>query len=238
MQADNGTYRNEQTEKQHIGSLFNRIAKTYDSLNHILSLGIDRRWRRCAIKGMQPADRVLDVAIGTADLAIEMMRTAKAKQLVGIDLSEEMMRIGEQKARKKGYDISFLKANAQDMPFDDGVFDMVTCAYGCRNFSNLMAGLSEMYRVMAKGGELMILEFSYPTNRLIRAAYDCYFSHILPMIGKWISRDKNAYTYLNRSVKGFPQGEEFLKCLQAVGFIDLSYKPLTFGITTIYHARK
>lgn len=231
-------YSTHDIEKQHIGSLFDRIATTYDSLNHILSFGIDRYWRYRAVKGMQSSDRVLDVAIGTADLSLEMIRSLKAKQIVGIDLSDEMMHIGERKCAEKGYNISFVHANAQKMPFADKSFDAVTCAYGCRNFSNLSEGLSEMYRVMVPGGELMILEFSYPSNPLIRVCYDFYFSRILPIIGKSISRDKNAYSYLNASVKGFRWGEDFVCNLREAGFSDISYETLTWGITTIYRAHK
>ena len=187
---------------------------------------------------MPPQEEVLDVAIGTADLTLEMFRQHKAQKVVGIDLSEQMMAIGEKKLQQHGFSATFLPANAQDMPFADNRFDAVTCAYGCRNFSNLQEGLSEMYRVLQSGGMLLILEFSYPTNPLIRWLYDLYFSCVLPCLGRCISRDKDAYTYLNRSVKDFCYGEAFAQQLREAGFTDIQYEPLTWGITTIYRATK
>lgn len=225
-------------KKKNIGALFDRISGTYDFLNHFLSLGIDRYWRKKAIAGMPPQKEVLDVAIGTADLTLEMFRQHKVQNIVGIDLSEQMMAIGEKKLQQHGFSATFLPANAQDMPFADNRFDAVTCAYGCRNFSNLQEGLSEMYRVLQSGGMLLILEFSYPTNPLIRWLYDLYFSCVLPCLGRCISRDKDAYTYLNRSVKDFCYGEAFVQQLREAGFTDIQYEPITWGITTIYRATK
>ena len=227
-------------EKQHIGQLFDRIAGTYDSLNHVLSLNIDRRWRRKAVRTLSANAKLLDVAIGTADLTIEILRQQKASHITGIDLSRKMMAIGEQKVAKLGYCnlVTFDYGSAQQMLYADASFDAVTCAYGVRNFANMDEGLREMHRVLRPGGELMILEFSYPTNPLIRRGYNLYFSHILPFIGNLFSRDKGAYTYLNRSVKDFPYGEAFAEHLRAAGFSGITVTPLTFGITTIYHAKK
>ena len=235
-------------EKQHIGSLFDRIAPTYDGLNHGLSLNIDRLWRRKTVSLMPPAEHVLDVAIGTADLTIAMLRAGKAQRVTGIDLSREMMRIGEEKLTPKqgaaqtgtpgAKPVNFVYANAQSMPFDDASFDGVTCAFGCRNFSDLDAGLREMYRVLRPGGQVTILEFSYPSNKLIRWGYDLYFSHVLPLVGRLVSHDKTAYTYLNKSVKSFCWGEDFLRHLTQAGFQDARFETLTFGIATIYIAKK
>ena len=227
-----------ENEKQHIGQLFDRIAGTYDGLNHLLSLNIDRCWRRKAVKPMHSAEIMLDVAIGTADLTIELLKQGKARQITGIDLSRQMMAIGEKKVAKRGYaqHVHFDYGSAQQMPYSDEAFDAVTCAYGVRNFANMDEGLSEMHRVLRPGGELMILEFSYPTNPFIRRAYDLYFSHILPFVGNLFSKDKSAYSYLNRSVKSFPYGEAFCEHLRQAGFTDITFKPLTFGITTIYRA--
>lgn len=229
-----------ENEKQHIGQLFDRIAGTYDSLNHVLSLNIDKRWRRRAVSLLTPSSAVLDVAIGTADLTIELLRWNKAEQVTGIDLSRKMIAIGEQKIAKRGYSdrVQFDYGSAQAMPYGDASFDTVTCAYGVRNFADMDEGLSEMFRVLRPGGELMILEFSYPTNPLIRWGYDLYFSHLLPFVGNLFSRDKGAYSYLNRSVKNFPYGEAFCIHLRDAGFTDIQALPLTFGITTVYHARK
>lgn len=227
-------------EKQHIGQLFDRIAGTYDGLNHVLSLNIDKRWRRRAIRMLAPAEQVLDVAIGTADLTIEILRQGKAQHVTGIDLSHGMMAIGEQKVAKRGYapQVQFDYGSAQQMPYADSSFDTVTCAYGVRNFANMDEGLSEMYRVLRTGGELMVLEFSYPTNPVLRWGYDLYFTHILPFIGNLFSRDKGAYSYLNRSVKNFPYGEAFCRHLRKAGFSQIKATPLTFGISTIYTAVK
>ena len=227
-------------EKQHIGQLFDRIAGTYDGLNHVLSLNIDKRWRRRAIRMLAPAEQVLDVAIGTADLTIEILRQGKAQHVTGIDLSHGMMAIGEQKVTKRGYaqQVRFDYGSAQQMPYANASFDTVTCAYGVRNFANMDEGLSEMYRVLRTGGELMVLEFSYPTNPVIRWGYDLYFTHILPFIGNLFSRDKGAYSYLNRSVKNFPYGEAFCRHLRKAGFTQIKATPLTFGISTIYTAVK
>ncbi|MBQ0136532.1 MAG: bifunctional demethylmenaquinone methyltransferase/2-methoxy-6-polyprenyl-1,4-benzoquinol methylase UbiE [Bacteroidales bacterium] len=240
--------------KQNIGSLFDRIAGHYDRLNHLLSLNADRRWRRVAVRGMQPAEQVLDVAIGTADLTIELLRSNKAQHITGIDLSPAMMAIGKKKVNEnrnengnenggsdhtgKNGNVVFMQANALEMPFADGTFDAVTSSYGVRNFSDLDQGLREMYRVLRSGGELMILELSYPTNRLIAWGYDVYFSHILPWIGRIISHDKTAYTYLNKSVKHFIWGEEMCEHIRAVGFQNVRHQALTFGISTIYRAVK
>ena len=220
--------------------MFDRIAGTYDGLNHVLSLNIDKRWRRRAIRMLKPAEQVLDVAIGTADLTNEILRQGKAQYVTGIDLSRGMMAIGEQKVAKRGYapQVQFDYGSAQQMPYVDASFDTVTCAYGVRNFANMDEGLSEMYRVLRTGGELMVLEFSYPTNPVIRWGYDLYFTHILPFIGNLFSRDKGAYSYLNRSVKNFPYGEAFCRHLRKAGFSQIKATPLTFGISTIYTAVK
>jgi len=226
-------------QKQQIGQLFDRIAGTYDGLNHGLSLNIDRLWRRKTVRLMQPAQHVLDVAIGTADLTIEMLRRGKAEQVTGVDLSDQMMAIGQKKTDKyQMSNVRFIHANAQQMPFENDSFDAVTCAFGCRNFQDLDEGLREMYRVLKPGGQVTILEFSYPSNRLVRALYDIYFTRMLPWIGRVVSRDKTAYTYLNRSVKSFCWGETFAQHLHEAGFEQAQWTTLTFGIATIYTAIK
>ena len=225
-------------EKQHIGQLFDRIAGTYDGLNHGLSLNIDKWWRRKTVRLMPPVSQVLDVAVGTADLAIEMLRTGKAQQVTGIDLSEQMMAIGAQKCMKRNVEVTFVKGDAQAMPFEDNTFDAVTCAYGCRNFRSLDEGLKEMFRVLKPGGQVTILEFSYPKNALVRVLYDIYFTRVLPFIGRVVSRDKTAYTYLNRSVKSFCWGEAFVQHIHDAGFTDERFETLSLGIATIYTAIK
>ena len=226
-------------QKEQIGQLFDRIAGTYDGLNHGLSLNIDRLWRRKTVRLMQPAQHVLDVAIGTADLTIEMLRRGKAERVTGIDLSDQMMEIGQKKTDKyQMSNVQFVHANAQSMPFENDTFDAVTCAFGCRNFQDLDEGLREMFRVLKPGGQVTILEFSYPSNRLVRALYDLYFTHVLPGIGRLVSRDKTAYTYLNKSVKSFCWGEAFAQHLCDAGFKKAAWTTLTCGIATIYTAHK
>lgn len=227
-------------EKQHIGQLFDRIAGTYDGLNHGLSMNIDKRWRKKAVARMATVEHVLDVAIGTADLTIEMLKRGKAQCVTGLDLSKEMMAVGRLKVEGLKFKdrVAFVYGNAQEMPFADASFDAVTCAYGCRNFSDLDAGLKEMYRVLKPGGQVTILEFSYPKNRFVRAVYDLYFSKILPWIGRIVSKDKTAYTYLNKSVKGFCWGEAFVQHLRDAGFKEENFETLSLGITTIYIAKK
>lgn len=227
-------------EKQHIGQLFDRIAGTYDRLNHLLSLNVDRRWRRRAVKGMASCETVLDVAVGTADLAIELVRQEKAARVEGIDLSPEMMRIGKEKVERQRMSdrITFREGSALQLPYDDNSFDAVTCAFGVRNFSDLDAGLREMLRVLKPGGQLMVLEFSYPENRIVAWGYDLYFSHILPAVGRWLSRDKSAYTYLNKSVKNFIWGEKMTEKLSETGFRVPRCTPYSFGIASVYKAVK
>lgn len=227
-------------EKQNIGTFFDGIAATYDQLNHLFSLNEDRRWRKVAVKGMQPAQHVLDVAIGTADLTLALLRHHKAQRITGIDLSSEMMAIGQSKVAEHQYTprVTFMKASALDMPFQANSFDAVTCAYGVRNFSNLDKGLHEMYRVLQPNGELMILEFSYPSNRFIAFCYDLYFSHLMPFMGRILSHNRTAYNYLNHSVKNFIWGEQMCQHLRDAGFQQVHARTLSLGITTIYYATK
>lgn len=226
--------------KQNIGHLFNRIAGTYDRLNHLLSLNTDRRWRRRAVRRLTPCEKVLDVASGTADLAIEMVRQDKARHVTGIDISEEMLRIGDEKVRKADLAsrITLQQGSALEIPYPDGHFNAVTCAYGIRNFSDLNLGLQEMQRVLRTDGQLLILEFSYPDNKIIRFFYDFYFTKIMPAIGRKVSKDPSAYSYLNRSVKEFIWGEAMAEQLRAAGFRNVAFRPMTFGITTLYLAQK
>ena len=230
-------------DKKNIGFLFDRIAGRYDFLNHLLSLNIDRYWRRKAVRTVGSKDSIrscLDVAIGTADLAIELARQMPQLNVQGIDLSSQMMQIGAEKVKNLGLQkrIAFMQGSALELPFDDNSFDLVTCAYGVRNFSDLDKGLSEMLRVLKHGSQVMILEFSYPSNPFIAWVYDLYFSHILPFVGRIVSHDKNAYSYLNRSVKGFVWGERMCQKLLNAGFHDARYQTLSLGITTIYTAVK
>lgn len=227
-------------DKKHVGSLFDSIASTYDRFNHLLSLNIDKRWRRRAVRQLRQADHLLDVAVGTADLAIEVIRQNKAIRVTGIDISTGMMDIGAQKISQAGMSqsITLLEASALEMPFADNTFSAVTCAYGVRNFSNLDQGLAEMFRVMKPGGQLLILEFSYPQNAIIRWCYNLFFTHLMPLVGKAVSRNSGAYLYFRQSVKNFIWGEAMAQRLAAAGFAQVSYRPMTLGITTLYMAQK
>ena len=227
-------------EKKHIGQLFDNIAHTYDKFNHVLSLNIDKKWRRKAVRPMAHAEEVLDVAIGTADLTIELLRQGKAKHITGIDLSAEMMKIGVQKVAASGLEdkVCFRQEDALQMSFPDNSFDALTCAYGVRNFSDLDKGLSEFYRVMRPGAEVMILEFSYPNSPIVRLFYDFFFTHIMPVMGGAISKDKKAYVYFKNSVKQFIWGEKMVTRLEKAGFKDCTFKAMSCGISTVYYAKK
>jgi demethylmenaquinone methyltransferase/2-methoxy-6-polyprenyl-1,4-benzoquinol methylase len=235
-------YKDSQADKKkQVAFMFNNIAKRYDFLNHFLSLGIDRIWRRKAIsmlKKESPA-LILDIATGTADLALEAMRLNPEK-IFGIDISTDMLDIGRNKiSRKKLQDkIQLLEGDSERMIFEDNKFDAVTVAFGVRNFQNLRQGLHEMYRVLKPGGTAMILEFSQPTNPALRRLYNFYSSRIAPKIGKAVSKDDAAYAYLNESVLAFPFGNEFCALLGETGFRDIHARTLTFGVATIYTAKK
>lgn len=227
-------------EKKNVGKLFDSIAGTYDRFNHLLSLNTDKRWRRRAVKHLVHVGSLLDVATGTADLAMEIVHQCKAEAVTGMDISTGMMEIGKAKVARAGLmdKISFLEGSALDMPFDDGAFAAVTCAYGVRNFSNLDRGLQEMNRVLCDGGQLMILEFSYPSNAFVCALYDFFFTNIMPLVGKMLSKNAGAYTYFRDSVKGFIWGQEMVDRIASAGFRNVTFKTMTFGITTVYYAEK
>lgn len=227
--------------KANIGALFDRIAGHYDGLNHLLSLNIDKRWRHEAVKSLPDCSQFcLDVATGTGDLAIAIVQAGKAQQVIGVDLSDKMMNIGVKKVRDFNLttNISFQHADCAALPFDDKTFNVVTCSYGVRNFAELDKSLAEMYRVLVPGGELRILEFAYPTSRVMRSVYDFYFTKLLPIVGRIVSHDKSAYDYLPQSVKSFIWGDEFLERLHKAGFANTSFKSQTFGISMLYKATK
>jgi len=234
-------YMDIEQQRKNIGSLFDRIALHYDDLNHILSLNIDKIWRRQAVRSLPAScDYCLDVATGTADLAIALVRSGKARRVMGVDLSSEMMRIGADKVARRNLSdaISFQMADCAELPFADATFDLVTCSYGVRNFARLDDSLREMFRVLRPGGELAILEFAYPSNALVRTLYDFYFTRLLPMIGKMVSKDASAYEYLPSSVKNFIYGAEFIAHLNAAGFAHATFTPQTFSISMLYRAKK
>ena len=223
--------------------MFDAIATRYDFLNHLLSVGIDRRWRRRAIRSLSLTgrERVLDVCTGTGDLAIAA-RTARpaAARVVGVDFAAAMLRVGRNKLRREQLTdtVALVRGDATCIPAAGASVDAVTMAFGIRNVENPNAACQEIYRVLKRGGRLAILEFSIPTTPGLRAAYLWYFNHVLPRIGRLVSRHHAAYGYLPASVGAFPSPDEFVKVLRQSGFIDVSAIPLTMGIVFLYTARR
>jgi demethylmenaquinone methyltransferase / 2-methoxy-6-polyprenyl-1,4-benzoquinol methylase len=231
----------EGSKKDQVARMFDSIAYRYDFLNHFLSLGIDRHWRRKAISILKNRDirTLLDVASGTGDFAIEAAHIPGIT-IEAIDISQKMIEAGTEKIRKAGLEnrIHLKYGDSEAIQFDDNIFDAVTVAFGVRNFENLNKGLSEIYRVLKPGGTAVILEFSRPTLFPVKQVYHFYFRVLLPWTGRLISKDKSAYSYLPESVFRFPSGASFTSELKQVGFIDCSFKLLTFGIVSIYTANK
>lgn len=229
------------TKKEQVEQMFDNISGKYDELNHILSMGIDVGWRKKVVKIIknQNPKTVLDIATGTGDLAIMMAKATDAK-ITGFDLSAGMLEVGRKKIEELNLEdrIDMIQGDAEKMPFEDNRFDCITVAFGVRNFENLKNGLDEIYRVLKPGGKFVILEFSQPQSFPMKQLYGFYSKNILPMIGKKISKDKSAYTYLPESVKAFPYGEEMKKILKNSNFIKTTDKKLTFGISSIYESLK
>lgn len=235
-------YNHQDSKKNQVSKMFDNIAPWYDFLNHFLSLGIDITWRRRAIrtlKNLQPK-LILDVATGTADLAIEAEKQLTPEKIIGIDIANEMLEIGRQKLKKRQLTqkIELFLGDSENLSFPDNTFDAVTVAFGVRNFENLGKGLLEMYRVTRPGGKVVILEFSKPTLFPFRQLYNFYFRNFLPVIGRVTSKDPKAYRYLYESVQAFPDGKDFVNVLEKTGFQSATYKPLTLGICTLYLAEK
>lgn len=231
----------DESKKKQVAGMFDRIAGKYDFLNHFLSLGIDKIWRKKAINTLRDTapKAILDVATGTGDFAIAAMKLHPEK-ICGVDISEGMLKIGKAKIKKLGLEdkIELLEGDSEALPFTSAVFDAVTCAYGVRNFENLRQGLQEMHRVLKPGGKLAILEFSKPSRFPVKQFFGLYFRYILPGLGKLVSKDKTAYTYLPESVAAFPEGAAFCTILEDCGYRKAQARPLAFGITTLYTAVK
>ncbi len=229
------------SKKEQVAEMFNDISGKYDFLNHFFSLGIDHIWRKKAIAAIAPVQpkKILDVATGTGDLAIAATKL-NPNQITGVDIAEQMLEAGRKKIEKKGlaHIISLQNGDSEALPFEADSFDAVTCAYGIRNFENLEKGLAEMCRVMRPGGRLAILEFSHPKAFPVKQLYKFYFRHILPSLGKLVSKHDRAYTYLPESVMAFPEGSALCKKLEQAGFKNTHARPLAFGITTLYTAGK
>ncbi len=221
--------------------MFNDIAPKYDFLNHFLSAGIDKIWRKKVRKILTPdkPGKILDVATGTGDLAVELAKL-HPQTIIGIDIATEMLDIGTVKIKRKNLDniIKLQKGDSENIEFPDNYFDAVTVAFGVRNYENLQKGLKEMNRVMKNGGKTVILEFSKPAKFPVKNIYNFYFKYILPKLGKMVSKNDEAYSYLPDSVSKFPEGESFINELVDAGFKNPAQKRLTFGIATIYTATK
>ena len=233
-------YNNSKAKKTQIINMFDNIAETYDLLNLILSFRMDYMWRRIAIKNIKNnPKKILDVATGTADLAITASKYTNAK-ITGIDISKKMLHIGNKKIKNKKLSnrISLQLADAENLPFKDNSFQAITVGFGVRNFENIELGLSEIYRVLDRNGVVVILEPSKPSIFPIKQLYNIYFSYMLPLLGKIISKDKNAYKYLNKSVNAFPNKKMFLKKLHKTGFNSCKHTPLTLGIVALYSGKK
>jgi len=219
--------------------MFDNIAEDYDSLNHVLSLSVDKVWRRKALKKIVdagPAPEVLDVACGTGDFSIAIGRALEAGHVTGVDISGEMLAVMRRKVVKAGLEgtIDEETGDGENLRFADGSFDRVVNAFGIRNFEDRDKGLREALRVLRPGGRLVILELSRPENKIVRWCYDLYFLHVLPRIGGRISGDKAAYTYLPASVKAFPGRKEFTEMMRKAGFVNVCHKALTFGLCRMY----
>ena len=228
-------------KRERVEEMFNSIAPRYDLLNRVLSGGIDKKWRRNAIDqliSIQPK-RILDIATGTADLALESVRLSPF-EIIGLDISNNMLNIGRDKIKQRSLDnlIRLDQGDSENLPYTDNYFDAITVAFGVRNFENLEKGLSEMYRVLKPNGMIVVLEFSQPTSFPIKQFYNFYSKYILPTIGSLISKERSAYEYLPESVKAFPYGNKFLDVLTKVKYKDTKCLPQTFGIASIYTARK
>lgn len=218
--------------------IFDEIASTYDLLNHTLSFGIDIYWRKKMLKHLPNKESInaLDLATGTGDVPLALVQDKRIKKFTGIDLSKGMVDIGIKKVKKKGLDkkIFLMLGDGVNIQSGDAAFDLTTISFGIRNFSDPQKSLHDVYRVLKKDGRLMVMEFSIPKNFFVRSIYFFYFRHLLPFIGNIVSKHKDAYTYLNKSVEDFPYGDKFLALMGNAGFTELKMIPLTFGIATLY----
>lgn len=229
------------SKKTQVTRMFDTISGNYDSLNRVISFGIDVQWRNrvVAIVKRKNPTTILDIATGTGDLAIKLVDTG-AKKIVGLDISQGMLAIGKKKIGAKKLDgiVDMIVGDSEKLPFPDNSFDAITVAFGVRNFESLAKGLSEIYRVLKPSGVFVVLETSVPTKAPFKQGYHLYTKHILPQIGKLFSKDRSAYAYLSESAAAFPHGADFNNILAKIGFIGIENKPQTFGVASIYVATK
>jgi len=229
------------SKKEQVATMFNNISKDYDGLNRVISFGIDVSWRKKVVKivSQNNPKQILDIATGTGDLAL-MMAKLNPTKIIGLDISEGMLNVGREKIAKVNLSekIEMVVGDSENMPFEDNTFDAITVSFGVRNFSKLDKGLTEIRRVLKPNGTFVVLETSNPTKFPFKQGYRFYTSFILPIIGRVFSKDKVAYSYLSESANSFPFGVAFDNILQKNGFINTEYKPVTFGVATIYSATK
>ncbi len=229
------------SKKNQVEEMFDNISPRYDLLNHLLSVNIDKLWRKKAVNRLArfKPESILDIATGTADFAIEATKLNPAN-ITGIDISEGMLNIGRKKIEKKGYAdiIQLIKADSEDLPFESNSYDAAIVGFGVRNFEHLEKGLGEIFRVLKPGAAFIILEFSKPRKAPFKQLYHFYFTNLLPFFGQMISKDKSAYNYLPESVKEFPDGEDLLLALKRAGFEKGVWLPQTFGIASVYEVQK
>lgn len=229
-------------KKEGVKKMFDNIAPDYDKLNHILSLNIDKNWRKKAVRELADEARplnVLDVACGTGDFTIEIARKVpQGSTVVGVDISDGMIAVGLEKLAKLGIDATLKVADCEALPYEDNTFDRISVGFGVRNFEHLELGLSEMHRVLAPGGKLVILELSVPSNAFIRWCYKLYFLKILPFIGGLVSGDRSAYEYLPASVLRFPAPDKFMSIMKSAGFDVVEHRALTLGVCRMYIGKK
>lgn len=231
-------YAGSASKKEQVANMFNNISGTYDFLNHFLSLGIDKLWRKKAIKellSLQPR-KILDVATGTGDFAIEAARILRPEKIIGVDISEGMLEVAKKKIQKHnlGAVFSVQLGDSEGLPFENDTFDAIIVAFGVRNYENLEKGLADMYRVLKPEGKIVVLEFSKPRSFPVKQSYNFYFNYITPFFGRLFSKDKHAYSYLPESVAAFPDGEAFTRLMEQVGYKHTKHRSLTFGISAIY----
>ncbi len=233
-------YGEEGEKGRQVEHMFDRIAHSYDLLNHCLSLGIDKRWRRAAINSLRPyaPKKMLDVATGTGDFALLAARTLEPESLLGVDISEGMLEVGRKKILQAGLAdvVSFRREDCMALSLPDGEYDALTVAYGIRNFQDLDRGLSEMYRVLRPGGRLVIIELTAPRRFPMRQLFWLYSHVLMPLVGRLVSRDSKAYSYLPATMEAFPQGEVMREILQKAGFREVEFRRFTFGLSTLYTA--
>ena len=235
-------YKNDQSgKKEQVAKMFNSISSNYDFLNHFLSLGIDIRWRKKAVKMLAHSHPkvILDVATGTGDFALATL-PLKPQQVIGVDISEGMLEVGRKKIAAQGFQnvIDLRLGDSENLPFEENKFDAAIVAFGVRNFENLEKGLAEILRVLKPGGKLIVLEFSKPRSFPFKQIYNFYFNFILPKIGRLVSKDPSAYTYLPESVHAFPDGDAFVAILNKLGYRETACEALTFGVSSLYSASK